>query len=39
MEVGERASTKLKSMWALYGAIAISLVNVGVQVLQIFFKQ
>ena len=39
MEVGKRASTKLKSMWALYGAIAISLINVGVQVLQIFFKK
>lgn len=38
MDVEEQASTKLKSMWALYGAIVISLINIAAQFFQSFFK-
>lgn len=37
MDVTEQTSTKIKSMWALYGAIILSLLNIGAQLLQVFF--
>ena len=39
LDVEEQTSTKIKSMWALYGAIILSILNVGAQVLQAFLKK
>lgn len=39
MDVEEQTTTKIKSMWALYGAIILSILNIGAQVLQAFWKE
>ena len=39
MDVEEQTNTKIKSMWALYGAIVLSILNIGAQVLQAFWKE
>ena len=39
LDVEDKASTKHKAVWAIYGAIIVFLINVGLQVVHmIFFK-
>ena len=39
LEVEDKASTKHKAVWAVYGAIIVFLINVGLQVVHmLFFK-
>ena len=39
LDVEEESSTKVKAIWAVYGAIVVFVINVGLQLAAFFFKK